>query len=396
MKLKALFCLAILFVPHLVCAKKDIKKGEEIPTIFANHFVRYKNSEYYSGAALSTLVPGKAISNYYIGFVSHEKGSQKISKDTLFEIGSITKSFTAAIFLQLEKEKKLSLDDTLNKWLPEYKKWSHFTIRELLNMTTGIPNYTDSPLFSAAFYKDSTTLWEPQTLIQFAYPLENYSPPLKKGYFYSNTGYMLAALIIEKVTLDSYTNVLNNFIKSAKLDNTYYPVPKIDPKVYPRLAYGYNYNPYDNALMVGKAFHDNNMSWAGAAGGLIASTQDILNWVQALFVDYDVLNLAQKKKLKELVSTKTGNAIDRVTSEDNTGFGLGVTKRYDKNHGNFWFYQGTTFGFRALYLYKECNGIIISTAFNSATNSENDHAHYLLLNVYNELIKQDPKLKCSG
>lgn len=396
MKLKTFFCITTLFVSHLAYGKIEIKKGEEIKTIFSKHFSHYKTSEFYSGAALSTLVPEKAISNYYIGFVSHNKGSEKVSKDTLFEIGSITKSFTAAILLQLEKEKKLSLDDTVGKWLPEYKKWSHFTIKELLNMTTGIPNYTDSPLFNAAFYKDANSIWEPKTLIQFTYPLEDYSPPLKKGYFYSNTGYLLAALIIEKVTLDSYENTLNKFIKSTKLSNTYYPVPKIESKIYPRLAYGYNYNPYDNALMVGKAFHDTNMSWAGAAGGLIASTQDMLHWVQALFVDYDILDIAQKKKLKELVSTKTGNAIDGVSAEDNSGFGLGVTKKYDETLGSFWFYEGTTFGFRALYLYKECNGIIISTAFNSATNSENDHAHYLLLNVYNELIKQDPTLKCRG
>lgn len=71
-------------------------------------------------------------------------GGRPVTPDSLFQIGSNTKAFTSAILLRLEADKVLSIDDTVGKWLPQYPAWKKVTIRRLLDMTSGIPNYSDA------------------------------------------------------------------------------------------------------------------------------------------------------------------------------------------------------------------------------------------------------------
>jgi D-alanyl-D-alanine carboxypeptidase len=168
----------------------------------------------------------------------------------------------------------------------------------------------------------------------------------------------------------------------------------MDSFVQSRLANGYNYNQYDNPLLVGKDLHTNNLSWAGAAGGIVSNSEDITKWVKAIFIDDDILDKAQKEKLTRLISVDTGEPLSKTTEDDPRGFGLGVIQAYDEHLGRYWFYEGKTLGFRALYFYSPCNNVIISTIFNSATFTENDHASDLIKNIYKLILQENPKLRC--
>lgn len=362
--------------------------------LLVEHFQQYKDKEYFSGAALSVYIPGNPIYNFYTGKVSHEPNSSLVSSNTLFEIGSITKSFTAAILLQLEKEKKLQLSQQIDTWFPEYKKWGTLNLEQLLNMTSGIPNYSDTPAWIMAQYKMPSYAWSPQELIKFAYP-KKFNPPLKTGYFYTNTGYVLAELVVNKISQEPFQQqMINRLFRPADLQNTFYPISASYPKFQSRLAHGYNYNPYDNPLAVGRDMYRSSLSWARSAGAIISNTEDVIKWVKALYVDNTILDAAQKRKLMSIVSTQTGKPIQETTSDDPTGFGLGVVELYQKGFGNFWFYQGQTLGFRTLYMYKPCNGVIISAAFNSSPDGGNNHANELVQNVYAWIMKQKPELMC--
>lgn len=383
--------LLTIFICITVSCSYANTLDEQLTAILGKHFTTYQDQEYFSGVTLSVSLPNAPIKNYYMGRVSHEKNSAKISADTLFQIGSITKSFTAVLMLQLEKEKKLSLKDTLGQWLPSYSRWSAMSLTSLLNMSSGVPNYSDTPLLNAAEYHDLAHAWTDAELIQFVYPQTDLTPPLRKGYFYSNTGYILAAMIIEKITHHPFSEeVTDRAIKAAGLKNTFY----LDDSVSGRMAHGYNFNQYDNPALVGQDVSSNNMTWAGAAGAIVSTSDDVVKWVKALYTSQTLLDAAQRAALTSVISQTTGKPINDVTKDDPRGFGLGVVRGYDPMLGKYWFYEGETVGFRALYFYQPCSGIIISAIFNSAINSENDHAGELMKHVYQAILKSNPSLQC--
>jgi D-alanyl-D-alanine carboxypeptidase len=255
-------------------------------------------------------------------------------------------------------------------------------------MTSGLPNYSDAPLMNAELFQHPDKQWKDAEIIAFVYPQGTFSPPLKDGYAYTNTGYILTAMVIEAVTQHNFqTEIENRLIKPAELANTFYPLPTADQQIHSRLASGYGYNPYLNPELVGKDVSTSSLSWAGAAGAVISNANDIVKWVKALYIDNKILDPQQKKQLMQLVSTATGKPIPATSSQDPRAFALGVTSGYDKNIGRYWFYEGQTEGFRALYMYVPGNGIIIASIFNSAVNGENDHAGELMQAIY-KIAKQ--------
>lgn len=389
-------------IPFLTCSlvyaaepNPALTLDDQIQKVLSAHYQQYKDMEYFSGISLSVSVPNQNIKNYYIGSVSRNPKSKNVDKDTLFQIGSITKSFTSAILLQLEKENKLKLTDSLKKWLPQYNKWGNVTLTQLLNMTSGIPNYTESPLLNSQVYYNLARIWTNPELIEFAYPPANFNPPLKSGFFYSNTNYILASMVIEKASANTYEHELKNrLLEPAGLGNTLYVLNRLEPKIQSRMAYGYFYDPYQLVEMVGKDIYDGNLSWAAAAGGIISNSEDVIKWVKALFIDNKVLDQNQKKQLMSLVSNNNGQAITQSSSADPHGFGLGVAQNFENPVGRFWFYEGKTVGFRSIFMYQPCNGIIISALVNSATNEENDHIGRLMQKTYSVILAQNLQWQC--
>jgi D-alanyl-D-alanine carboxypeptidase len=367
---------------------------DKIQQIIESHFHTYYQKEYFSAIQVSVKTANK-VKTYVAGRVSHDTNAKPITENSLFNIGSITKSFTSALMLIAQSEHKLHLTTNLNHYLDNYPHWSHLQLSQLLNMTSGLPNYTDSPKMNYLFSQNLKKFWTKPELINLVYtPSAN--PPLKRGYFYSNTGYIIAAMILESRYSKPFAELLNKkIIARLHLENTYYPSPIYSSTVFDHLVHGYNYNVYANPELVGSDVKENNLSWAGAAGGIVANSSDVVRWVEELFIKNTLLNKPQKQLMQQLISQKTGQPIKQLSSKESSGFGLGIIQKLDTNLGRVWYYQGETLGYRALYMYTPCNGVIISALFNSAVNNENNHAHLLINTIYAQLMTANKQLRCS-
>jgi D-alanyl-D-alanine carboxypeptidase len=133
----------------------------------------------------------------------------------LFQMGSTSKSFTAALILELEAAGKLSLDDTVGKWLPQYPAWKDVTVKRLLNMTSGIPNYSETEAMSRIWVNDPTRDLTAENLIELAYPTGGGDLPKSSGYHYSNTNYILSGMIAAKAAGQTYRDLVHQMVIEA-------------------------------------------------------------------------------------------------------------------------------------------------------------------------------------
>src|SRR5437762_13292753 len=118
--------------------------------------------------------------------------------DTHFRIASNTKTMTAAVIVLLAQEGKLSLDDPVSKYVPGVPDGDKITITELLNMRSGLYNYTNAPELAATIDRDPTKVWNTEELLAIAFARPPNFPP-GTAYEYNNTNYTLLGLIAEKV-----------------------------------------------------------------------------------------------------------------------------------------------------------------------------------------------------
>jgi CubicO group peptidase (beta-lactamase class C family) len=183
----------------------------------------------------------------------------------------VTKQFTASAILQLAEQGKLSLDDDLAKYLPDYPEQGHrISIRRLMDHTSGIKGYTEMPGFGAIavrkFPRDSLVAMFSKAPFDFA-PGE--------ALVYNNSGYFLLGLIVEKVSGKPYAEYVreNLFARAGMADSRYCS----ENAVVKRRAHGYDAGP---GGLVRAAYLDH--TWPFAAGSLCSTTGDLIAWTRAL------------------------------------------------------------------------------------------------------------------
>ncbi|MEO1224641.1 MAG: serine hydrolase domain-containing protein [Pseudomonadota bacterium] len=320
-------------------------------------------------------------------------GATPITGDTLFQIGSNTKAFTAALILDLEAEGSLNIDQTIGDWLPDYPAWGDVTIRRLLNMTSGIPNYSESPEWMRMAAEDPDRHFTPEELIALAYPGATVELPPNDGYFYSNTNYLLAGLIAEQAGGMPYGDALRQrFFAPTQLGDTFYQPLAYPSEVTERMARGYFEDPAcsfyvpdceetELADLMGQDISRADVSWAGPAGGIVSSPRDLARWVRAVF-DGRVLPPAQLEELLSPVSVETGEPIEDVSADDPAGFSLGFARRFREGLGAFWFYQGETLGYRAVFIYSPETDVVVTGATNSHPFAEDNQFVPMMARLY--------------
>lgn len=223
------------------------------------------------GAALAIIRRGQTVKTAAYGMASLERRAPA-TPETAFEIGSITKQFTAAAILLLAQEGKLAVDDKISRYLKDTPaNWSQITIRQLLTHTSGLKNYTGLAGFEMARH-----LTQAQFISQIAAQPLDFAPGEK--WSYCNTGYNLLGYIIENVSGKSYGDFLaQKIFAPLGMGATALRGPGANP---PLRATGYETNRAGRFVI-----RDPDLTDIFAAGALVSTVGDLAKWNAALDAD---------------------------------------------------------------------------------------------------------------
>ena len=204
-----------------------------------------------------------------------------LRSDERFRAGSITKTFVAVVALQLVDEKRLGLDDTVERLLPGLVPGGDtITIRDLLGHTSGLADYTAVPGFLDRTLRAPTRRWTPQELVRLAI---GRGPAGPVGRFsYSSTNYILLGLTVERVAgLPLGDQLRRRIITPLRLRGTSYVVGAVGG----RHVHGYTPSQHDGVVGSIAAARDRDgasASWAGPAGALVSTAPDLSRFFGAL------------------------------------------------------------------------------------------------------------------
>jgi D-alanyl-D-alanine carboxypeptidase len=276
-----------------------------------------------AGAAIGIVKDGALVYTKVYGLRNIEK-SEPVDADTRFNIGSVTKQFTAAAILQLQERGKLSIDDELSKYFPTFPHADEITLRQMLNQVSGLADYlqglppdqlaTGGGLPAVAKRVDVPLHFTPGTQWQ-----------------YSNTNYYVLGKVVEKASGESYESyVRENLFGPARMTHSGFMAdePTIDD-----FAVGY-WNGMNDDLPL-KPAPEIQEGWAGGAGAIVSTLADMAAWDTALASGKVVS--PQDYALMTTPPKLAGGA------RDTYGMGLGVDPL--DGHARIWHNGGSTGSF---------------------------------------------------
>lgn len=301
--------------------------------------------------------------------ISHDTVTMK--PDMVFAIGSITKNFVATLTLKLVEEGKLSLEDPLSKWLPEYPNVnSKVTIRQLLNHSSGIYMFFSNNKIWDDLEADKSKIWTPQEVL--TYIKEPYFEP-GEGFRYSNTNYLLLAMIITKATNSTLSSEFKKHfwqplnINSARLS--------MEEEIPDNQAHIYGADPYWDMTYEPREAHE---SITYGSSGLFMTAEDLALWCNTLF-EGKILKPQSLDEMLEFLSFKpSGNM---------SGYGLGVQlfrKKYSngkKVYGHSGANIGT--GVYMVYLPKHKLSVVVMK-----NNMNHECSEFFLIRLINISLKE--------
>lgn len=367
----------IVMATALLAAASSGLAGQ-LKTDLQNYLAANGKTEHVSAASLSVNFGDGTIVDVAAGTTSYG-GSTPVTTANLFQIGSNTKAFTSVAFMHLQRSGKVKLDQTIGDWLPQYPAWKTVTFRHILSMTSGIATYDDTQSWERDFSSAPLRDFTPAELIGYIYPKPPRVPP---GWLYSNTGYILTELVIEKASGQSYTDFLRrSVIAPTGIADLYYY-----PNIYPaalraRTVSGYFFNDSpDNAGLapiLGRDVRDDSLSWAQSAGAIVGSPHAVGLWARDLYRG-TILTASERTDMETLVSSETGLPIPDISTSEPRGFGLGISKMMMPGLGAFYFYEGMTLGYRMVHAYFPAQNLVLAVGLNSQPPDGKDHVGALM------------------
>jgi D-alanyl-D-alanine carboxypeptidase len=205
-----------------------------------------------------------------------------VAADTLFSFGSISKTFVAALIGRLAQRGTIGLDDPLSKYVPTFYRAADITLRQLLNHTSGVMDVFEVKGMSAAILADPAHVWTPDEILARV-GKSRYAFAPGKGYWYSNTDYVLLGQVIEKATGQTVASLVRSeFLDPLGLTHTFLQTQETAEGP---LAHGYMTpasRPRDNTAGPMLPFTA-EASAVGPAGAYVSTPSDLATWGSALY-----------------------------------------------------------------------------------------------------------------
>jgi len=307
---KKIFIIGLLV---LVLLSSNLVKAESnIKNQINNYLSTYTEIGTFSGSVLIAK-EGKVIFHKGYGKADLELNVDN-TRQNKFRIGSLTKQFTAAAILQLEEKRMLNIKDSIDNYIEDYPYGEKIKIKNLLNHTSGIYDYTRTKEFRDMMGKRTKL----EKVIELFKDKElNYQPGEK--YQYCNSNYVLLGYIIEKVSGLNYGQYLReNIFAPLNMENTGFAYHHI---IIEGRASGYVMNP-DGSKM--NMYHD-DATFAHGAGALYSTTADLYKWDRALYTN----KILSENSLSKMLQVYKGNY----------GFGFKIDELF--GHKRYYHHGGT-------------------------------------------------------
>jgi D-alanyl-D-alanine carboxypeptidase len=309
------------------------------------------------GASAAVVVPDEGVWTGASGIADPSAGTP-VTRETVFALGSVTKTFIAALALRLAEDGILALDDPLARWMPAFPKANQITIRELLNHTSGVADVAESPSFLEAQLAHPRRAWTPRRILAYVgRPL--FAPGA--DWSYSNTNYILLGVVIEKATDSTVAAQLRRLVlQPASADRVFVQGEQVVPEPVMRSEFDIDGDGGADDLSDGTTTIPNTAlaTAAWTAGGLAGTPEAVAVFGNALFSG----RLLSRTSLSEMTDFSAQLGKGRGGG---LGYGLGLTRFEIPGHEVFG-HGGSIPGFRCALWYVADAHVTIAFCWNDA------------------------------
>lgn len=329
----------------IICTPLSIVSAQSLDAKIDSLILTVFNDKNGAGGVFMVAQNGKAIYQKAFGKANLEL-DVNLTPEHVFQLGSMTKQFTAIAVLMLEEQGKLNVEDLISKYIADYPSGNKITIHHLLTHTSGIKDFTKMKTLSTIAQQDMS----PKMMVDF---FKNESTDFAPGekFAYSNSGYVLLGYIIELVSGETYEDFIKKHIfDKIGMSQSYYCS---DKQIIPKRAYGYHKKEYGyvNKTII-------SFSVPFSSGALMSTTGDMLKWQNALN-QHLLLNAEETKK----AFTKY-----RLNNGEEFSYGYGwhikeIKNIPDREHG------GSIFGYKTMAIYIPSEDIYVIGMSNCDCNS---------------------------
>lgn len=280
--------LFVFFIFMLLISQLQAQNsGDDLRQKLQNNLDDWHKNGKFAGATLGVCLADGNCFSLATGF-SDSETKRKMKPSAIMCAGSVGKTFALATAIQLAGEKKINLDEKIEKYLGQEKWFSRLpnakdiTVRQLMNHTSGLVRYEFKDQFTKDLTANPDKIWKPEELLSYLFDTKA-AFEAGKGWDYSDTNFIVLGMVIEKVTGKKfYAEAAKRVLKPLKLKNTK-PQDKREIK---GLIQGYagDENPFggkDKMLENGKFIVNPQFEWTG--GGFVSSSEDLARWAKLMY-----------------------------------------------------------------------------------------------------------------